>query len=842
MIAQRPLFEHGLRQVRGYAHELWSDHNAHDPGITMLELLCYALSEIGYRAAYPIEDLVAARNENQRAMARQFPSARQALPNRPLTALDYRKLLIDVPGVRNAWVFPYEAPYYEEVPVYYAKRAPAELVGPPAKPGMREVRLRGLFGARLEYARSGAPPEELAAIAAAAWERLNANRNLCEEFVRLNAIEEQAFILCAEIELAPNADVTEAHARILLAVQRYLKPGVRRYSRAEMLRRGRTDPELFDGPALERGFIDEAELAQADLLEYVRLSDVISEVMDVEGVRAVREIIVRAKGDQEQREDKWEIRVPPGKRASLDAAGSRLVFYKGAMALPSSGALGRFQQLWDEAERALEGPGVPEDAPIPLGRFRDPAAYESVQQHFPAVYGISEAGLPAGASPERRAQAKQLRGYLLFFDQLMANAFAQLASAWRLLAPDAELEQSYFCQPVESFPGFRDLYPPPDPDQAAEEAATADDPAGVWRKRISRVLHTLAESPASAMARRNRFLDHLTARFAERLQDPLAVHAALFGATTAALARAKSAFLAQLPQLGAERCLAWDLTKGSGLCGLERRLAHLLGLGTLAYEIYQERDADDKDEYRFRVRRRGADGVLLSSTTRYATREAAIAELEVAFAAAADDAGYHRQRAADGRHYFDIVDAGGEEVARRIQYFRTAEEMERAIDELKSAIAERHSERLCVIENILLRPEHAGRFLRICAEPGCAEDCPGDDPYSYRLHIILPGDAARFNNLEYRRFAEDLIRQETPAHLAPKICWVSNADLVRIEAAWRAWRELLAGRDTAAPGAKFDELKEALESAKNVYGRSRLADCDQPDRFVLGHSTLREGD
>jgi uncharacterized protein len=424
----------------------------------------------------------------------------------------------------------------------------------------------------------------------------------------------------------------------------------------------------------------------------------------------------------------------------------------------------------------------------------------------------------------------------------MANAFSQLASAWRLLAPDAELDQSYFCQPVESFPDFRDLYPPPDEDQAAEEASGADDPARAWRERISRVLHTLAESPASAMARRNRFLDHLMARFAERLQDPLEVNAALFGATAAALARAKSAFLMQLPQLGSERCLAWDLTKESGVSGFERRLAHLLGLGTLAYEIYQERDADDKDEYRFRVRRRGADGVLISSTTRYATREAAIAELEVALAAAAQDSGYHRQRAADGRHYFDIVDASGEEVARRIQYFRTAEDMEKAIDELKTAITERHGERLCVIENILLRPEHSGEFLRICAEPGCAQDCPGDDPYSYRLHIILPGNAERFNNLEYRRFAEDLIRQETPAHLAPKICWVSNADLVRIETAWRAWRELLAGRNTAAPGAKFDELKNALEGAKNVYGRSRLADCDQPDRFVLGHSTLREGD
>ena len=55
----RGLFEIGLECIRTLSHRGWTDHNTHDPGITMLEALSMALAELGYRATLPIEDLVA---------------------------------------------------------------------------------------------------------------------------------------------------------------------------------------------------------------------------------------------------------------------------------------------------------------------------------------------------------------------------------------------------------------------------------------------------------------------------------------------------------------------------------------------------------------------------------------------------------------------------------------------------------------------------------------------------------------------------------------------------------------------------------------------------------------
>ncbi len=37
----------GLKYIENLAHTLWTDYNTHDPGITILEALCYAITELG---------------------------------------------------------------------------------------------------------------------------------------------------------------------------------------------------------------------------------------------------------------------------------------------------------------------------------------------------------------------------------------------------------------------------------------------------------------------------------------------------------------------------------------------------------------------------------------------------------------------------------------------------------------------------------------------------------------------------------------------------------------------------------------------------------------------------
>ena len=53
------LREDFIREIERLTGDAWTDFNAHDPGITILEQLCYALTDLGYRAGFSVPDLLA---------------------------------------------------------------------------------------------------------------------------------------------------------------------------------------------------------------------------------------------------------------------------------------------------------------------------------------------------------------------------------------------------------------------------------------------------------------------------------------------------------------------------------------------------------------------------------------------------------------------------------------------------------------------------------------------------------------------------------------------------------------------------------------------------------------
>jgi hypothetical protein len=838
---QQRLFARGLEHVRTLTWRRWTDHNIHDPGITILELLSYALTDVAYRAGFPIEDLLATSSDpvqNAAGMARQFFTAGQILPNRALTALDYRKLLIDLPGVKNAWVLPVELKYFADTLQGKLLRESTP------RQGIREVEVRGLYRVLLDFMDSVVKPEQQEEVKARARKLLEANRNLCEEFVQVDGVETQGFVLCTELELEPGADTARVQAEVLFRVGRWLDPPVHNYSLSEMLAlphaagSRRTVEEIFDGPLLANGFIDDEELERAELRTSIRLSDVIRVIMDVEGVRAVRGIELNPQGTTAPLADKWQVPVAPGKRPALVREGSRLVLYKRNMpVVPPAAAVAEHLAALEAAERKKLEEGAAGDLPIPLGRFRQPSRYTSFQNDFPALYGLGEVGPPAGADTRRQALVLQLKGYLLFFDQVMANACAQLGALPDLFSTDPDLPHTYLSQVVDTFRDFERIYP--SGITAAQLAAVTEDAA------------TLAE-------RHNRFLDHLLARFAERFHDYVAVMRSAFGASAASVVRAKCAFLKDVPTLGAERGLACDagltgpadLWDTANVSGLERRIGRLLGLANVDRRNLSavllgadaEVDGTATDGFRFRLRHRATGKVLLSNNTNFTSADLARQELARVLDLAQLDSSYDRKTTVDGKFFFNLVDRRGTTVARRFEFFTTPEQRDAAVDELIAYARQFYSgEGMILIENILLRPGAADDpFLPICVDPNCAE-CADDDPYSYRLHIVLPAYAGRFASMDFRRFAEEVIREETPAHILPKICWVSREDMAALETACHDWLASRAGTDAAARRDKLADLIKVLFAVRSVYPASPLHPCEGPEdqpRFILGQTVL----
>ncbi len=707
------LYAKGLEHIQKLSSQIWTDYNVHDPGVTTLELLCYALTDLSYRASFPIADLLATAIGNTENMKKQFFTARKILPSRALTLLDYRKLLIDLEGVKNAWLRPAALSYYADTA--QGKLFQEQSIAADRK----KVDLAGLYQVRIEYSDRINTDEAKQNVMQTVQQKLQANRNLCEDFVDFNQVETQSFLLCAELELAPDADVTKVNAEVRSQVQQYLSPSVKFYSLSEMLTRYPVD-HIFDGPALDNGFIDDDELEKADLQIEIRLSDIISIIMDIAGVQAVRDIVINPEGSKVALANKWVIPVETGKQAKLSQV-SRLVFYKRNIPVVA-GAL---------ADASINDQSTTEinDLEIPLGTYRELADYYSFQNHFPAIYGLSEVGLSSNADEKHQALAYQLKAYLLFFDQIMANYLAQLSQVKELFSTNPELTQTYSYQAVNSFIEYNKIY------SASDVAVT------LQSQNNDREI-------ATGYDRRNRLLDHLIARFAERFHDFANTMYSLFGESPENMIRYKCEFLEGYPAISQERSLAYnysltqdqDLWDTDNVSGLEKRLTKLLGIRN-----HQRRNLSDS------------------------------------------------------------------------------------------------SEGMYLIENILLRPEqNTDPFLPICPAPDC-NDCAEVDPYSYRIHVILPAYSDRFRNMNFRRFVEEVIREETPAHILPKVCWISQENMTELEKLYRDWIYLKAGVEIEEREAKLSNFINKLYQVKNVYEPQKLSECDSDEnqpKFILGRTAL----
>src|SRR5678815_2073021 len=545
MMDYASLRQKGIRELERMTGVQWTDFNAHDPGITILEQLCYALTDLGYRTAYEIPDLLA---DGRSDPYRSLHTPAQILTCRPVTLADLRRLVLDVDGVKNAWVEPLEE---DTLPLYYHPDQGALTLSPEPPPSER-IKLKGLYRVIIEA--TDPPPGDLQLNVV---RRLHDNRNLCEDFASITVLSPQKIRIDAAIEAELVDDTGRLWGAIVQALADTISPPLPFASLDDMQRAGKAVDAIFEGPRLDRGFLTDEVLEHATKRAAINTSDLIHAIMDIPGVRAVHQLRV---SDDGTTWENWSLKTHPDQVARLDIAGSTIA-------------------LWREDKKLVVPAGAQAAPPAPrpaasmstaiaqpVGRDRNVHRFWSVQHHFPALYGVGQDGLPGSATPERKAQAKQLKAYLMFFDQLMANYLEQLAHVKDLFSFDAGVAQTYFAQTLKQ----------PDPQSDLGLEALRD----LTQDEYKTVLASLGQDANSAttsaldLERKNRFLNHLLARFAEALEDP--------GASQVEdLASRKQAFLRQYPWLGGARGTAFNyLAPGSGgsQSGLEGRIRLKLGL------------------------------------------------------------------------------------------------------------------------------------------------------------------------------------------------------------------------------------------------------------------------
>lgn len=558
----------GLRHLERLASATWTDFNAHDPGITILEQLCYAITDLGYRISHPLPDLLSGSSAGDDPYASLHGPA-TLFTTEPVTLTDLRKLVLDVAGVRNAWIELAD----KAGPDIYHHDGTRELhleTGTPTAVAERDktpIAIMGLYRVLIET--SDLLDIDSDAVKRAVLQRLHAHRPLCEDFAEVRVLEPQPIRVKARVELAPGQDSEAVLLAIYQAMSGYLAPTARFATLSEMIARNLPTDEIFDGPRLDNGFLDRAALDAMERRTAVHTSDLIHAIMDVPGVRAVRDITVSSGGKDEP----WSLDLDPAKAPRLDLQNTTITLTREGLAatVDPTRVVASYIARARSAAVARGLPASERDLVPPEGRHRDLAAYTSIQQQLPRCYGIGAAGLPGSAPATRRAQARQLEAYLLLFDQLLASCFSQLDHARTLLSFAGDSAPTYVAAPID------------DP-EIDLEAIIQSDPA-THRATLDAIVRSTPRTPDDRGDRENRFLDHLLARYAESFSEyALVLGGALppgEASTTAKLARDKRAFLQHYPRISAARNTGFDYTRPSGpdnASGLEDRLRLALGL------------------------------------------------------------------------------------------------------------------------------------------------------------------------------------------------------------------------------------------------------------------------
>ncbi len=874
--------DEGLRYARELSRKLWTDYNLHDPGITILELLCYAISDLGYRTSLPIEDLLAEKENNKAAMNRKFPPAESILPTCPLTEYDYRKIFIDLEGVRNAWVMYKKIPFYLNCDSEYEGKTGQKGFLTYEKPDEVKIKeeLRGYYKILILPDRFTNNGEEVKPdkLKKQVTQRYHRNRNLCEDLLTVETIPETEVSLCADLEIVSDAVPEEVHAKIKHAVSNYFNPPVRRKTLSELLDEGQPIENIFEGPLLKNGFITDEDLKKAALRTEVRLSDIIEIIMSMEEVKIIKDIEISLcePGYDEKDDNPWIVCIPPGTVPVLCEKKTVLNFYKDVLPQPvnAKDAEKHLEDLFAEELEEWEEIGkAPSGIPVPEGKYFAAGQLVSLRQDFPDNYGINTNGLPADATPERKAQALQLKGYIHFFDRILSGYFAHLEQVKKLLSAENPTGETYFFSEIEGF-----------------------DNNPVVGKDYQQTLEQLRDHlDKNRYERNNRFLDHLIARFAENFHDYASIMFRLYRKEEAQkkLAEVKAAFIKTYPETGKRRFTAINYRPGKvddpspeemdalpcdtlyEPSGLETRIASLAGdmktgqlpLFALETEISEDKkevegeeikvyrwsvSGGDKDAERslhsvsfFKVHRDAEDA--LWETVNYVRIDQSKKQVKdnLASKEANGTTAKYRYEASGGNYKVGIYDKKG----RLMGFFggTFANENEIATNIAKTAAwlhKKMEHEGMLLIEHLLLAPDPENAppklFFPVHVEPGCTS-CDPADPYSFRLTIALPGWTERFSDMDFRTYMEKLIRLETPAHIAPKICWIGPGQMQDLQEVYARWlKERRENTGEQASDETLEEFINVIGSLHSIYPKGRLFDCDDngDDPVILNRTNL----
>jgi hypothetical protein len=976
------LRKEGMKYIEKLGNKLWTDYNAHDPGITILEVLSFAITELGYRSSFDIKNILCDRYG--KISNHSFFPASTIFTNAPLTEIDYRKLLIDIDGISNAWFLAtkktvdssgFLAPHNNEIPIYvntvedklslkstdknntvlqklplrglnkvlleleedpilgdlnstlldfefldkdqwiqvninpmfdswnHPKANLLEALSKPAKIKSKKIEKKDnkviltLFKTPngvefLTFTISCYDPSEIDIVLAhfsvpknyielvtlfkdkkskvdttfqKVHTKLHQNRNFTEDFLCLSTIESMEIGICVDIEIEPQSNVVDVMAQIQIALFDVINPPIRFYTLAQLLDQGYHSEDLFLGPKLDHGFLKDEELINCSLPTAIHSSDIIAVLMGVKGVVSVNNLLLTAydkngKPIAGSSSQPWSLTLSGEVNPIFTPKKSKiLLFQKKIPFLLSENnqmLVDQKIEIYKSQQKNYKLLNTNNELPYPSGIFHQLDEYYSIQDEFPQNYGLGKNKLSDKESDLRKAQVNQLKGYLHFYDQILADFFNQLYHSKNIL-DTTTIDRSYF-------PKFLSKNDWTGGEFYSKELYTDSFEDNLWIPNDDQI--SIYENKTNFYERRNRALDHLMARFGESFNDYVFMmyqvnqDAKGLGELSFQyedLIQDKQNFINDYPEISSKRGIGMDYINPNTLTppdfwgsntrgGYEQRVAKLLGINDTSL-----RDIANDDSPQSQLSIPTKLGVIhfkiQSPTTDLPIKWNWLQEHIF-------DPNVYTINKSSTKYYL-YLEKDGTKIAKVDKPFATFEVAHDYYNSLLQALNVAF-ENFYSIEHLLLRPLLTSNIdndlLTVCLQDDCKDEA-NNDPYSFKATIVLPGYLTRFRNLTFRKYAEKIFRQEAPAHVLLKICWVNANDMKQFQLAYKNWLEnyryfrikycskTLLSKDENSFLLHHKDMINALNELNTMYPEGNLFDChlsEITNPILLGNTAL----
>lgn len=429
----KQLKDEGLRYIQQHVDTEWTNLNDSDPGITILEQLCFALTELGYCSNFNIADILASAS-GKLQVADQFYRPKEILTTSPVTLNDYRRYLIDLmPVIRNVQVFPLHPSAFTQ----------------------------GVYSIYLLLDETAQYDEKL--VCSEAYFALQQCRNIGEVFLMPQVMMPKRHFITGTIVIEPEKNQQEILANLDRRIADFIFPKAKQQSNKDLSEQQVSSSEIFNGPQLAHGYIlaedlgnHQTTLSLEQLLQLIEGTAGVVAVSDLQ-LDGLQNLMFIAESAICTIKIDWQQSLANG--LTIEVKGRPLALSNTIFELdPSASLQGKVNPIVVADSSETEG--------LPKSKFRDIASYYSIQNTFPEIYAVGHDAIMANAKPFQIAQSKQLKGYLTLFDQLLANQFAQLANIGTLFSfknaqttLSSDLERFYAQQ--SRYEQAHQLYPAP---------------------------------------------------------------------------------------------------------------------------------------------------------------------------------------------------------------------------------------------------------------------------------------------------------------------------------------------------------------------------------------------